>query len=85
MIELKRESIETKAFALERFMVPKNNGTQESSTCSDGSVKAATTDSTENGNEVQPPKKKPRLSNREYKKLKKGQNKVKFRKLSLLL
>lgn len=64
-----------------RFMVQKNvanNDTEESSTCLEENVKAATTDNSENGTDAQPPQKKKRLSNREYKKLMKGQNKVKF-------
>lgn len=53
-----------------------NNDKEQLSTCLDGS---ATTDNTTNdGKEDQPPEKKKRLSNREYKKLMKGQNKVSF-------
>lgn len=53
-----------------------NNSAEETGTCSEENVKTTTAENVENGSEQQPPQKKKRLSNREYKKLMKGQNKV---------
>lgn len=53
--------------------------TPETNACSDETKNTATNDNTANGSdEQQPPQKKKRLSNREYKKLMKGQNKVRL-------
>lgn len=66
-----------------RFKVLKgviSSDIQTASTCSDENTKTASNapeNGTENDAEANPPAKKPRLSNREYKKLMKGQNKVK--------
>lgn len=68
-------------FIRNRFIIPKH--VEERTTCSDDTVQSVTTDNTDNGAEAEaqpPPQKKKRLSNREYKKLKKGQNKVGFAK-----
>lgn len=59
--------------------MPKSTNTPEASTCSDENKNADTVDNVENGSDDQPPPpKKKRLSNREYKKLTKGQNKVRY-------
>lgn len=55
----------------------KNADTVETSTCDDENKNTTTS---ENGADSQPPEKKKRLSNREYKKLKKGQNKVSMKR-----
>lgn len=60
-----------------RFLLTKNvtsNSTEKASTCSEENTKPKT--ETENDGEQPPPEKKKRLSNKEYKKLMKGQNKV---------
>lgn len=59
--------------------VPKSTDTPEASTRSDENKDTDTVDNVENGSDGQPPpQKKKRLSNREYKKLTKGQNKVRY-------
>lgn len=63
-----------------RFLLAKNvasNKTDNASTCSEEDAKPTTeAGKSENGDEQPPPQKKQRLSNKEYKKLMKGQNKV---------
>lgn len=54
-------------------MITENDTAQGESSGADGKT---TANDIENGVEDQPPQKKKRLSNREYKKLMKGQNKV---------
>lgn len=68
-----------------RYIVPKGElkqNTNAESTCSNNDKKSETIASNNNEKsesvDVEPIAKKPRLSNREYKKLKKGQNKVSF-------
>lgn len=53
----------------------KSSEKQAGSTCSNDNADSKA-DKSETGSQEQPPEKKPRLSNREYKKLTKGQNKV---------
>lgn len=66
-------------FTFRRFAITKTakNDNEQSSTCQDEST--TTENNAENGKEDQPPEKKKRLSNREYKKMMKGQNKVSLR------
>lgn len=67
-------------FIFFRFLLTKNvasNSTDEASTCSEENTKPKTeAEKSDNGDEQPPPEKKKRLSNKEYKKLMKGQNKV---------
>lgn len=53
-----------------------NNSAEGKDTCSEENAKSTKDENGENSNEQQPPQKKKRLSNREYKKMMKGQNKV---------
>lgn len=53
-----------------------SNNTEETSTCSDGTAKPEIEVGKTDNDAEQPPQKRKRLSNREYKKLTKGQNKV---------
>lgn len=62
-----------------RFMFTKNvtsNSTEGTSTCSEENIKPKIEVEKSENDEQPPPEKKKRLSNREYKKLMKGQNKV---------
>lgn len=61
-----------------RYIIPKNvkDNNTEGGTCSEENAESKTVENAENGGGEQPPQKKKRLSNREYKKMMKGQNKV---------
>lgn len=61
-----------------RYIIPKNvkDNNTEGGTCSEENAETKTVENAENGGGEHPPQKKKRLSNREYKKMMKGQNKV---------